>query len=279
MLSARLQVFAAAVLFSTGGAAIKSIQLTAWQVAGFRAGLAALAILLFLPAARRMFDRRILLAGIAYAAMGLTFVAANKYTTAANAIFLQDTAPVYMMALSPLLLKEAVPRRDRVFLVLMAAGAAMFFAGDPAPSLTAPDPARGNLIALASAAAWASTIAALRWMEKSGIEGQPGMATVAMGNLLAFGASLPWALPVASISARDAGVLAYLGFVQIALGYALFTRGVKHASGMEASVIMMCEPALCALWAFLIHGETPAPWGLAGGAVILAATAGRVLFR
>lgn len=278
MLEARLSIFFAALLFSTGGAAIKSVSLTGWQVGGARAGIAAVAILVLIPSARRLFDWRILIAGTAYAVMGITFVTANKYTTAVNAIFLQDTAPVYMMFISPWLLGEPVSRRDWWSLVLMAAGTALFFAGDSAGSHTAPDPVRGNLIAMVSAVAWAASIAGLRWMEKSGIEGA-GMATVAMGNLLACLFTLPLALPVGPVAGSDLAILLYLGLVQIAFGYWLFTRGVRRTSGVEASLIMMCEPVFSPLWAFLIHGETPGGWAVAGGFAILAAMGWRVAAR
>ena len=89
----RLQLLATAVLFSTGGAAIKASALSTWQVASFRSGIAALVLLVALPSARRFWTRRSLLVGLAYAATTILYVAANKLTTAANAIFLQSTAP------------------------------------------------------------------------------------------------------------------------------------------------------------------------------------------
>lgn len=269
-------MFLAAFLFSTGGAAIKSTGLTGWQVGGGRAGIAAIAILALIPQARRLFDWRIFAAGCAYAIMGISFVTANKYTPAVNAIFLQDTAPVYMMFISPWLLGEPVSRRDWWSLVLMAAGTALFFAGGTEGSATAPDPVRGNLIAMVSAVAWAASIAALRWMEKSGIEGA-GMATVAMGNALACLFTLPLSVPFGPVSGSDIAVLLYLGLIQIGFGYWLFTRGVRHTSGVEASLIMMCEPVFSPLWAFLIHGEKPGGWAVAGGLAILGAMAWRVL--
>ena len=97
----RLQLLAAAVLFSTGGAAIKATTLTAWQVASFRSGVAALAVLLLVPAARRGFSPKVFLVSIAYAATMVLFVASNKATTAANAIFLQSAAPLYVLLLAP----------------------------------------------------------------------------------------------------------------------------------------------------------------------------------
>lgn len=280
VLQPRLLVLSAALLFSTGGAAIKSTGLSPWQVAGFRAGVAAVAILLAVPAARRVNDGRILLAGAGYAVMGISFVVANKLTTAANAIFLQDTAPVYVMLLfSPLLLREPVHRGDWLFLLAMAAGVAMFFAGDPVASRTAPDPVRGNLVALVSAVSWAGSVSALRWMHKSGIAGDPGMATVVAGNALAFLATLPLSIQGPAPSTGDAVAILYLGLIQVALGYVLLTRGIRNVSAVQASLLMMSEPAFSPLWAYLLHGEVPNAWAMAGGAVILAATAGRVFAR
>jgi len=96
---ARLSVVAAALLFSTGGAAIKGTSMTVFQVAGFRSGVAAAAIALLLPSARRGFGLGLLPAAIAYAATLICFVAATKLTTAASAIFLQTTAPIWVLVL------------------------------------------------------------------------------------------------------------------------------------------------------------------------------------
>src|SRR6187551_39362 len=95
----RLWVFAAALLFSTGGAAIKGNTLTSWQVASFRSLIAAVALALLIPSARREWTRRHLLVGLVYAVALILFVAATKLTTAANAIFLQATAPAYLIVL------------------------------------------------------------------------------------------------------------------------------------------------------------------------------------
>jgi drug/metabolite transporter (DMT)-like permease len=275
---ARLLVLLSALIFSTGGAAIKSVGLNGWQTGGLRAGIAAMAILAFLPQARRLWDLRVFLAGIAYAVMGISFVTANKYTTAANAIFLQDTAPLYMMFIGPWLLKEPAERRDWWSLALMAAGTALFFAGDQTGTRTAPDPVRGNLIAMISAIAWTASIAALRWMEKHGAEGA-GMSAVAMGNLLACVCTLPFMMPLPAPASKDIAVLCYLGLIQIAFGYWVFTRGVRHTNAVEASLVMMAEPVFSPFWAFLVHGETPAPWSIAGGVLIIGAMSWRVLAR
>src|SRR3954464_1857971 len=145
---ARLQLLGAAFLFSTGGAAIKAAGFTAWQVASFRSGIAGLALWCMVPAARRGWSSRAALVGVAYAACLVLFVLANRLTTAANTIYLQSTAPLYLLLLAPWLLKEPIRRRDLGFMLAVGLGLLLFFIGTEQPGSTAPDPERGNLLAL-----------------------------------------------------------------------------------------------------------------------------------
>ena len=117
----RLLLFTAALLFSTGGAAIKAATLTGWQVACFRSGVAAAVLLAVLPEARRAWSWRIVPVAAAYAATLITFVLANRLTTSANAIFLQSTAPLYLLLLSPLLLREPIHRADLLYMAAVVA--------------------------------------------------------------------------------------------------------------------------------------------------------------
>jgi drug/metabolite transporter (DMT)-like permease len=273
---ARLELLAAAVLFSTGGAAIKAGTLTPWQVASFRSGVAAVALLVLIPGARRGWNRRTLLVGVAYAATLVLFVLANRLTTAANAIYLQATAPFYLLLLGPWLLAERVRRSDLVFLAAIAAGMVLFFIGAPAVSSTAPDPWTGNWVAAATGLTFALTIAGLRWVEVASA-GEAGIATVAAGNLVAFVIALPMALPVTRSEQIDWVVIGYLGVVQIGLAYVLVTRGVRGVSALEASLLLMAEPALNPLWAYLAHGERPGTAALAGGALIIGASVWRTI--
>src|SRR5207248_2001469 len=147
-------LLAAAVLFSAGGTAIKGSALSAMQLACFRSGIAAVSLLLLLPEARQRWTPRTIAVGCAYAATLVLFVLANKNTTAANAIFLQATAPIYLLILGPLLLHEPVRRSDLLVIAAVAFGAMLMFAGAPAASATAPDPPRGNLFAAGSGPTW-----------------------------------------------------------------------------------------------------------------------------
>jgi drug/metabolite transporter (DMT)-like permease len=85
---------------------------------------------------------------------------------------------------------------------------------------------------------------------------------VALGNLIACVAALPLALPATSISGKDAAVLLYLGTVQIGLAYLCLTRGIRHVPALEATTLLMAEPALNPVWTWLVHAETPGAWAL-----------------
>ena len=269
---ARLQLVAAAVLFSTGGAAIKAADFTGWQIASLRSGVAAVAILLLSREARRGWNWGIGVVGIAYATCLTLFVLANRLTTAANTIFLQSTAPLYLLALAPWLLKEPVRPKDLGFMLAIGLGLALFFIGVEPPVATAPDPVRGNLVALASGFFWALTVCGLRWMGAGGGRHGSAVAAVAVGNLIAFGMSLPMALPVGVHSAADWSLIGYLGVFQIAVAYLFVTSALRSIPALEASLILLIEPALNPLWAWFFQGERPGPWALAGGALILGTT-------
>ncbi len=273
----RLEVVGAAVLFSTGGAAIKACQLGGWQVASFRSGIAVLAVLLMVPAARRRWSPAIWAVGLAYAGTMVLYVLANKLTTAANTIFLQDTAPLYILLLGPLLLGERARRSDAVLMAVMAAGMALFFVGVPEPQTTAPAPLRGNLLALAAGICWALTIMGLRRLGREGEEHGVAAAAVACGNLIAFGVTLPLALPAGPARPVDWALVAFLGVVQIGLAYVLLTRGVRGVPALETSLLLLVEPVLNPIWAWIVHGENPGLWSVLGGAVILGATAWRAV--
>lgn len=268
----RLQLLAAALLFSTGGAAIKATALSSWQVACFRSAAAAVAVLLLVPAARRNWCWRVPLVGAAYAATMVTFVTANKLTTSANAIFLQDTAPLYLLLAGPLLLREPLRRSDLWLTLTLGAGMALFFVGEQQPLATAPRPLAGNLVALASGVTWAATIGGLRWIQGHSDGRDAGMATVVAGNVMACVFCLPHALPVENAGAKDWLVVSYLGVFQIGLAYAFLTRAMRRIPALEASLLLLAEPALNPIWAWAIHSERPLNPALLGGGLILGGT-------
>lgn len=296
---ARLQLLAAAALFSTGGAAIKSVHLAGWPVAFMRSGVAAAALLLLVPETRRRPTGRMLAVALSYACTMVLFVLANKLTTAASTIFLQATAPLFVLLLGPWLLHERSRRGDVVCMAAIAAGLLLLVTGlDPA-SATAPQPLRGNLLAAMTGLTWGLTILGMRALGRGAAAprqegGVPPGTEAALaapdargeaasrasdavmaafwGNVLAAAAALPWTFPLPATGPLDWAILAFLGLFQIAFAYRLLTWGIGGVPALEASLLLMLEPVLNPVWAWLVHGERPGPRVLAGGAIILAAT-------
>lgn len=271
----RLEMLAAAALFSTGGSVIKATTMTSWQIAAFRSGIAALALLLLSRAARRGWTWRTPFVGAAYSVTLALFVQANKLTTAANAIFLQATAPLYLVLLAPLLLKERLRRRDVMMLVVVVAGMALFLIGREAASATAPDPRLGNLLAAASGFTWALTIAGLRWLARDTPPDAAGSAAVpatVAGNAIGFLACIGFAFPVTDVGTSDVLWILFLGVFQIAAAYLFLTASVRRVPAFEAALLLLLEPVLSAVWAWAFHGEVPGPFAIAGAALIIAAT-------
>ncbi len=279
---ARLQMLAAAALFSTGGMAIKACQMTGWQVACFRSLFGALTLLVLIPGARRGWSRRTLLVGLAYAATLCLYVLSNKLTTAANTIFLQSTAPLYLLLISPLLLKEPIRPRELWFLAAMALGLSLFFWGRESPQATAPNPALGNVLAAVGGLTWALTVAGLRWLART--EGREGgspagaaAGAAVVGNLLVSGVCLPLALPVEGAAAADWLWVVYLGVLQIGLAYVFMTRSMRRVPALEGALLLLLEPVLNTLWTWLVHGEVPGTWSRLGALTILVATLAHTL--
>jgi drug/metabolite transporter (DMT)-like permease len=276
---ARLQIVAAAVLFSTGGAAIKSTSFDGLSgglaTACMRSGVAAIAIALFLPRSRRNWSWRTLLVGATFAVTLILFVAANKLTTSANTIFLQSSAPLWIALSAPFLLHERVNRLDVIYMAVLGAGLALFFVDAPDPVKTAPQPLLGNVLAVISGIGWAGTVMGLRWLGKREGTDSAAAATVA-GNLIAFVVCLPWAIgPASDAVGEDWLLILYLGIVQIGLAYVFITKAVPYLRALEVSLLLYVEPVLNPIWSWLILGETVGALSIAGGLIILGATAAK----
>jgi len=215
-------------------------------------------------------DGRVFLVAAAYAATLVLFVRATKLTTAASAIFLQSVAPLYVLVLAHWLLGERIRRRDLGYMAAFAGGLVLLLSGSPVPLATAPDPVLGNRLAAASGVTYALTLVGFRF-----VRDDPGaaQASIVVGNVFAALAALPFALPLARVGGADLAVVAYLGIVQIGLAYLLLIRGMRHVPALEASLLLLVEPVLNPLWAWILQREVPEAASIVGGAVILVTTA------
>lgn len=260
-----LFVLAAALLWSTGGLFIKWTSLSGLELSFCRSFFAAITVALVTRHEGFRFNTITALASVLYAALLILFVLATKATTAANAIFLQYTAPVYLLVLEPLIYKDKFRLRDLVTVLVCVAGMLLFFVG----KLRTQDVA-GNLFALASGLCFALYFLCLRHPKAREVN---RAASVIYGNILAVLVTAPWGLAaIPHLKLHDAGSVAYLGVVQLGIAYALFTvamaRGVRS---LDAGIVCYVEPLLNPLWVFLVLGERPSQWALLGGAMIIAA--------
>jgi len=261
-----LLVLSAALLWSTGGIGVKAIADPALKVAFFRSGFAAIALLLLLRPKIPRWTPAFVVALLSYAACLTTFVVATKWTTAANAIFLQYSGVVWVLLLSPVVLKEPFRRRDAAAIAVALGGMALFFVGKFHAG------GAGDAMAILSGVFFAGLVLALRIEREGGAE-----AAVTYGNVLACVALAPFVVHDLSLTARSAAVLMFLGFFQIAVAYVLFVRGLRYITATSASLCGMLEPVANPIWVFLFLGERPGVYAIAGGAVVLAAIGWRTL--
>jgi drug/metabolite transporter (DMT)-like permease len=267
-----LLIFFAALLWSTGGLFIKSTALNALELTFWRSLLAALTVMLFTRREGFGINRITFIASILYAALLLLFVVATKLTTAANAIFLQYTAPVYVLLLEPVFYKERFRVRDLIVVAVCVAGMSLFFIGK-----LRPQDLSGNVAALGSGLCFAFYFLLLRHTDARAVN---RASSVIYGNLILVLATAPMGLTaLPAISLPDALIVLYLGVVQIGLAYTLFTSGMaRGARSLDAGIVGYIEPVLNPLWVFIFLGERPSSWALAGGALIIVAVAGHTFY-
>jgi drug/metabolite transporter (DMT)-like permease len=264
---------AGALLFSTGGVAIKLSTLSGWQVSCLRSLVAAIVLISLLPRLRTTWTWRSWIVAVPYAATFTLYTLANKLTTAANAIYLQDTAPLYILLLGPLLLRERIRSADIVFMAALLLGLGLIFTAGIEASANATDPALGNLLAACSGLSWALTVLGLRWLAvRSLTQAENPINAVVAGCLLASLLGAFFAFPFEDLRIGNWVIVAFLGVFQIALAYLLVTAGIRDVSALEASLLLLVEPVLSPLWAWLFLAEAPGSLAVAGGALVILAT-------
>lgn len=258
-------VVIAVLLWSTGGMFIKlATNLDAYQVTFFRSLLAGITVLILTWKDGLRINAFGAMCSVIYATLLFLFVWATKHTTAANAIFLQYTAPIYILILAPFVIGEKFHWRDLVTVVFCLAGMSLFFVGD----LSIGD-YQGNIAALGSGIFLGLYIMLLRHPQALGMS---GTITVIYGNFLLALLTLPSgiaAIPTAGL--MDYAAVAFLGIFQIGLAYILFIKGVRGGTRpLDASIIGFIEPLLNPVWVFLFVGERPSNWAILGGIIIVA---------
>ncbi len=252
----------AAMLWSTGGVMIKELT---WDPLAILVGRNIFSSLLLLAYLRRFptkWTRWKITAAAAHILTSFLFITSTKLTTAANAIFLQYTAPVYLVLLAFWFLREKPSRTDWISMVTIFAGMLLFF-GD---KLSA-NGLYGNILAALGGVTMAVMTVALR-AQKDGIPAE----SILIGQLAAAILGFPLILRE-SWTVTNWLIILYLGIFQIGVAFLLFTTAIKHVPAIQATLISTLEPVLNPVWVFLFVGEEPGTFALAGGLVVLAGIA------
>jgi drug/metabolite transporter (DMT)-like permease len=251
---------ATAVLWSFGGVLIKSVNWNPVAIAGMRSAIAL--PFLFLVSGKTYVNWSVSQIGgaVAYTATVLLFVSATKLTTAANAILLQYTAPVWVALFSHCFLKERVTGFDWLCIFITLAGMLLFFIDKLSSAGLL-----GNILAVLSGIAFSSLVCFLRHQK----DGSP-VGSVFLGNVFTTLFAIPFMLHPMH-DPMSWFCLVMLGIFQIGLSYILYSAAIKHVSALEGILIPVIEPILNPVWVLLFVGETPGKWALLGGAIVITA--------
>ncbi|MBN1828865.1 MAG: DMT family transporter [Deltaproteobacteria bacterium] len=253
-----------AILWSAGGILIKSIQWHPMAICGGRSAIAAAFLLLVSRRLKWHWSWPQIGGGVAYAALVILFIAANKLTTAANAILIQYSAPIYIALFSNWFIGEKITRFDWLIIFIVLAGLTLFFVDE----ITV-EGFWGNICALLSGVSLAWLFLFMRKQK----DADP-IESVIIGNILAAVVGIPFILQSAPGGLGWPGLVA-MGIFQLAIPYWLFSQAIKHVTALEAVLIPILEPILNPIWVLLIVGETPGPWALVGGIIVLSTVAAR----
>jgi drug/metabolite transporter (DMT)-like permease len=260
-----LLLLLAALCWSLGGVLIKSIDWPPMAIAAGRSAIAIPMILLCIGRPRFTFSPAQIGGALSYAGTVVLFVFATRMTTAANAIFLQYTAPIYVALIGRWYLGERASRIDWLVIAVALVGIGLFFMDRLTVSGW-----WGNIMALASGLAFTLVALFLR-KEKAGSP----IASIVLGNVIVALAGLPFILRAPSLGEESLWRLVLLGTIQLGLPYIFYATAIKQVTALEATLIPLLEPVLNPLWVMLALGEQPGPWAILGGLLVLGAVLGR----
>jgi drug/metabolite transporter (DMT)-like permease len=258
-----IAVFAAGLMWSTGGIFIKLITWNALQICCVRSFWAALVFLVIFKKDIFYANLFTFINAVFYALLLILFVTATKLTTAANAIFLQYTASIYVLILEPLILKTKYEKANIFTIIVCFAGMSLFFIG----KLSAGD-MWGNTLALLSGLALAAMLLGMRMNKK-----EYQFSSIFYGNIIVGLFCLSSMFTKLDLSVPNLLMVSYLGIFQIGIAYAFFSYGLIRVYAIEASLIAMIEPVLNPVWVFIGYGERPSFMAIVGGIIIIAALA------
>jgi len=247
-----------AILWSSGGLLIKWVSWNPMAIAGTRSAIAAIVLLAFLRRPHLTWSSAQIGGAIAYTVTVILFVSANKLTTAANAILLQYTSPIYAALFGAWFLGERATRLDWITIFVVMGGMVLFFLDD----LTTGG-FWGNVCAISSGATFACFVLFMRKQKNDS-----PLESVFLGNILTALIGFPFMFEAMPSASSWVGLM-LSGVLQLGLSHVLYATAIKHVTALEAILIQVIEPILNPLWVLLVMGEAPGPWAFLGGFIVL----------
>jgi drug/metabolite transporter (DMT)-like permease len=247
-----------ALLWSSGGLMIKLVSWNPVAIAGLRSFIAMVVLVAYIRHPRFTWTFPQIGGAIAYAVTVTLFVVATKLTTAANAILLQYTAPLYVAFLGAWFLGEKTRWFDWVIILIVLSGMALFFFDRLTPGSQL-----GNGCAIVSGVSFAFFVLFMRRQRN-----ESPFETVILGNLFTGLIGLPFMFGSMPDPRSWIGLI-FLGMIQLGISYVLYSEAIRHVTALEATLIPGLEPILNPVWVFLILGETPGQWAFIGGFIVL----------
>ena len=253
-------MFLAAVLYSIGGLCIKVIPWSGIAINGARTAIALAVIGLYLAVTRHKprWNRWVMIGALSVCGTNILFSIANKTTTAANAIVLQFTAPVFVILFSTFLFRKRLERLDMIACVLVLGGVALFFVD----SLSAGD-LFGNVVALLSGVSYAGVFM------MNDMPDSDAISSVFWGDLISAAVGFPFVLMEQRLPLESAASLVVLGVFQVGVAYILLSEGLKTTPPVTASLVSGIEPVLNPILVAVFYHEYIGPFALAGAVIVI----------
>ena len=257
-----LQMITCAVLWSIAGIFLKLLPWNGLAAGSLRSLVAGITIAVYMALRGIPFslNRGTLLAGLLAGSVYICFALANKLTTAANAIVLQFTAPVFIVLFSAVLYKKEIRKPDLAVVLVVLAGIALFFFDQLGPSTVL-----GNFVAIA-----AGMFMAGMYVSVGEIEEEERFSGILNGQALTFLVGFPVFLATKPpITATAVTALVILGVFQLGLSYVLYVKASKYCPPLACCLLGAVEPLLNPVWVFLFNGEKPGVFALLGAVVVI----------
>jgi drug/metabolite transporter (DMT)-like permease len=262
-----VEMLICATLWSTAGIFIKLIPWNSFVITCLRSLIAGLTILTYILAKRYkiVVNRRTVVPGLIMAAVYFCFVAANKLTTAANAIVLQFTAPLFIVVFSAIIYGKKIKKLDLIAVLVTFAGIALFFLDKLSTGYLL-----GNIVAIV-----AGIFMAFMYMTMGDIQGEEKFSAAFLGQMFAFLGGLPFLIVTKpALSGMPLLYIFLLGVFQLGIAYTLYTRASEYCPPLACCLLGAVEPLLNPVWVAIFDGEVPGVFALIGGVIVVTAVTG-----